>query len=178
MTSHRKLSMALPQIICVGKRGMTGIAWWRHRVNHFPSYWPFVRGIHRSPVISPHKGQWGGALMFSLICTRINGWVNTGEAGDLRCHRAHYDVIAMEPEYCVDVFTMTAINRLHIDMKKTLALCNSLRYMCRKTRWQWYTKAHLILQCSFKCSTTYYSAISFQHLWNSTLSRFMAPLAL
>ena len=35
---------------------------------HFPSYCPFVRGIHRSPVNSPHKGQWRGALMFSLIC--------------------------------------------------------------------------------------------------------------
>ena len=30
----------------------------------FPRYWPFVRGIHRSPVSSPHKGQWRGALMF------------------------------------------------------------------------------------------------------------------
>ena len=27
---------------------------------HFPRYWPFVRGIHRSPVNSPHKGQWRG----------------------------------------------------------------------------------------------------------------------
>ena len=25
---------------------------------------------------SPHKGQWRGALIFSLICARINGWVN------------------------------------------------------------------------------------------------------
>ena len=33
--------------------------------------------------------------MFSLICTRINGWVNNGEAGDLRPHRSHYDVIVM-----------------------------------------------------------------------------------
>ena len=38
---------------------------------HFPRYWPFVRGIHRSPVNSPHKGQWRGALMFSLICVWI-----------------------------------------------------------------------------------------------------------
>ena len=30
--------------------------------------------------------------MFSLICAWINGWVNKGEAGDLRRHRAHYDV--------------------------------------------------------------------------------------
>ena len=34
----------------------------------FPRYWPFVRGIHRSPVNSLHKGQWRGASIFSLIC--------------------------------------------------------------------------------------------------------------
>ena len=51
---------------------------------HFPRYLPFVRGIQRSPVNSPHKGQWRGALMFSLICVWINGWVNDREAGDLR----------------------------------------------------------------------------------------------
>ena len=61
----------------------------------FPSYWPFVRGIHRSPVNSPHKGQWRGALMFSLICVWINDWVNNGEAGDLRRYRIHYDVTVM-----------------------------------------------------------------------------------
>ena len=42
---------------------------------HFPRYWPFVGGIHRSPVNSLHKGQWCGALMFSLICAWINSWV-------------------------------------------------------------------------------------------------------
>ena len=62
---------------------------------HFPRYWPFVRGIHRSPVNSPHKGQWRGALMFTLICARINGWVNNCKAGDLKRNRAHYDVIVM-----------------------------------------------------------------------------------
>ena len=62
---------------------------------HFPRHWPFVRGIYRSPVNSPHKGQWRGALMFSLICVWINGWVNNREAGDLRLYRAHCDVIVM-----------------------------------------------------------------------------------
>ena len=62
---------------------------------YFQRYWPFVRGIHRSPVNSPHEGQWRGALMFSLICVCINGWVNNREAGDLRRHRADYDVIVM-----------------------------------------------------------------------------------
>ena len=63
---------------------------------HFPRYWPFVRGIHRSPVNSPHKDQWRGALMFTLICVWINGYVNNREAGDLRRHRAHYNVIVMK----------------------------------------------------------------------------------
>ena len=34
---------------------------------HFPRNWPFVRGIHLSPVDFPHKGQWRGASMFTLI---------------------------------------------------------------------------------------------------------------
>ena len=63
---------------------------------HFPRYWPFVRGIHRSPVNSPHKGQWRGALMLSLICVWINGWVNNRDAGDLRRYRTHYDVTVMD----------------------------------------------------------------------------------
>ena len=68
---------------------------WRHQMETFPRNWPFVRGIHRSPVNSPHKGQWRGALMFSLICVWINDWVDNREAGDLRRYCAHYDVIVM-----------------------------------------------------------------------------------
>ena len=56
---------------------------------HFPRYGPFVRRIHRSPMDSPYKGQWRG----SLICTWTNGWTSNGDAGELRRHGAHYDVI-------------------------------------------------------------------------------------
>ena len=62
---------------------------------HFPRFWPFVRGIQKSPLKSPHKGQWRGASMFSLICARINGWANNRETGNLRSYRAHYDVTVM-----------------------------------------------------------------------------------
>ena len=62
---------------------------------HFPRYWPFVRGIHRSPVNSTYKGQWYGALMFSLICAWTNRWVKNRDVGDLRRYRAHYDVTVM-----------------------------------------------------------------------------------
>ena len=90
---------------CIGKSIMDVITYSWHKLKvyhddvikwkHFPRYWPFVRGIHRDRWIPQHKGQWRGALMFSLICARINGWVNNGEAGDLRRHRAHCDVIVM-----------------------------------------------------------------------------------
>ena len=62
---------------------------------YFLRYWPFVGGIHRLELNSQHKGQWRGALMFSLICTWRNGLVNNGEAGDLRRHLGHYDVTRM-----------------------------------------------------------------------------------
>ena len=62
---------------------------------YFPCYWPFVRGIHRSPVNSPHKGQWRGALMFSLICALNKRMVNNRETGEMRRHRAHHGVIVM-----------------------------------------------------------------------------------
>ena len=69
--------------------------------NHFPRCWPFVRVIHRSPVNSPHKGQWRGALIFSLICAWIKDWINSREAGDWRRLRHHYDVIIIVLPVCM-----------------------------------------------------------------------------
>ena len=86
-----KLSVSVYGVRWSGHAASCDVIKW----NNFPRYWPFVRGIHRSPVNSPHKGQWRGALMFTLICARINGWVNNREAGDLRRYRTHYDVIVM-----------------------------------------------------------------------------------
>ena len=68
---------------------------WRHQMEPFSALLALCAGIHRSPVNSPHKGQWRGALMFSLISAWINDWINNREAGDLRRYRAHYDVIVM-----------------------------------------------------------------------------------
>ena len=77
--------------ICIVHGNHDDVIKWKH----FPRYWPFVRGIYRSPVNFQHKGQWRRALMFSLICAWINGWVNNRETDDLRCHCTHYDVIVM-----------------------------------------------------------------------------------
>ena len=79
-----------------GTSNSCSTTWWRHQMETFPRYWPFVRGIHRSPVNSLHKDQWRGALMFSLIWIWIKGWVKNREAGDLRRYRTHYDVTVMK----------------------------------------------------------------------------------
>ena len=51
----------------------------------FPRHSPFIGRIHRSPVDSPHKGQWRGA----------NVWTNIWDAGELRRHRTHHDATVM-----------------------------------------------------------------------------------
>ena len=79
-------------IYCSSKSAHDDVIKWKH----FPRYWLFVWIIHRSPVNSPHKGQWRGAFMFSLICVWIKGWVNNREAGDVRCYCAHYNVTVMK----------------------------------------------------------------------------------
>ena len=65
------------------------------RWKHFPRYWPFVKGIHRPPVDSFHKGHWRGTLMFSLICAWTNGLANNRDDGQLRSRHAHYDITVM-----------------------------------------------------------------------------------
>ena len=81
------------------------------------------------PVNSPHKGPWREALMFSLVYACINGWVNNREAGDLRRHRAHYDVIVMK-EILIHQYQWTIV-KLH------LLQCTSQRLplfsVCRDT---------------------------------------------
>ena len=72
-----------------------GVIKWKH----FPRYRPFVRGIHRWPLNSPHKGQWRRASKISLTFVWANCWVNKRESGDLRRHRAHYDVTVFRNVY-------------------------------------------------------------------------------
>ena len=93
---------------------------------HFPRYWPFVRGIHRWPVNSPHKGQWRGALIFSLIWAWTKGWVNNHDAGDLRCCCTHYDIIVMP------ISMVAILNHLILHPLKHWFIMISI-YYCLKT---------------------------------------------
>ena len=74
---------------------ISALSWRRHPMETFSVLLALCAGNSPVPVKSPHKGQWRGALMFSLICVWINGWVNNREAGDSRRYRTHYDVIVM-----------------------------------------------------------------------------------
>ena len=75
---------------------------------HFPRFWPFVRGIHWSSVDSSHKGQWRGALMFSLICALIKRlrkqsrgcWLET-LSHSLWCH---YNVLSLSRFFSIKSF--------------------------------------------------------------------------
>ena len=71
------------------------LPWWCHQMETFSALLAFCAGKSQVTGESPHKGQWRRALMFPLICTWINNWENNSEAGDLRRHRAHYDVSVM-----------------------------------------------------------------------------------
>ena len=102
---------------------------------HFQPNWPFVRGIHRSPVKSPHKGQWRGALMFSLICVWINDSVNNREAGDLRRYRAHYYVIVMSSRdvYFIIVYAC-CVKMLYILVPSWLEIFTQCTYKIEKEK--------------------------------------------
>ena len=60
--------------------------WSRHQMETFSALLALSAGN------TPPRGQWRGALMFSLICTWTHGWGNNRDAGDLRRHCAQCDV--------------------------------------------------------------------------------------
>ena len=64
---------------------------------HFPRYWPFVRCAGNSPATGEFPTQRPVTRSFDVFfdLRLINGWVNNGEAGDLRRHRAQYIVTIM-----------------------------------------------------------------------------------
>ena len=106
----------------INARYLIQCIWWRRQMEYFPRYWPFVRGIYRSPVNSPHKGQWGEALMFSSICAWINGWVNNRGAGELRRRRAHYFVSVINK-------ANAPVNSLSTNQLQTRQDCNLCTFL-------------------------------------------------
>ena len=65
--------------------------WWRHPMETFSTLLDLYEG--NPPVTDgfPSLRPVTQSFVFSLICAWTNGWANNRDAGDLRCHRAHYD---------------------------------------------------------------------------------------
>ena len=87
------LSLDLVALMSWGHQ-MIFIPWWRHQMGTSSALLALCVG-NSPPVNSPNKGQWHGALMLSLICDWTNVSANNQDAGDLRRHRAHYDITVM-----------------------------------------------------------------------------------
>ena len=77
--------------------------WWRHQMETFSVLLALCARNHGSPVNSPHKGLWRGALMFSLICVWRYDWVNNRVVGELRRHHGHYDVTVMFSPFLINL---------------------------------------------------------------------------
>ena len=99
------------KVCCIITIQLSRGPWWRLQMKTFSALPALCAGNSPVPVNSPHIGQWRGALMFSLIYAWINDWENNREAGDLRHHRGHYDVIVMCPISRFHL-TSTGIERL------------------------------------------------------------------
>ena len=87
-----------------------------------------------SPVTGefPNKGQWCGALMFSLIW--INGWVNNGGVGDLKRHCAHYDATVMLNNIRLQMNTLTIMSEMSdVKYPNTMGLRDALGRHCQSS---------------------------------------------
>ena len=63
-----------------------------HGANMVPTW---VMSASDGPHVGPMNLAMQRSFYVSLICAWINDWLNNGEAGDFRRHRAHYDVTVM-----------------------------------------------------------------------------------
>ena len=71
-----------------------GSTWWRNQMETFSALLALCAG---NPPVTVNQT---GDFMFSLICAWTNGENNRG-AGDLRRHRAHYDLTVTDPLSCM-----------------------------------------------------------------------------
>ena len=65
-------------------------SWWRHQMDTFPRYLPFVWGIHRS-----QRPVTRSLFLWSAPEQTV---VNNPDADDVRRHRAHFDITVVSRE--------------------------------------------------------------------------------
>ena len=86
------------------------VTWWRHQMETFSVLLAICAGNSPVPMKSQHKGQWRGALMFSLIYAlnkRLRkhswGWWFETQSRPLwrHCNVRHCGVKAIDPAYTI-----------------------------------------------------------------------------
>ena len=129
--------------------------WWRHQMETFSALLALCAGNSPVPVNSPHKGQWCGALMFSLICAWVNDWVNNRKAGDLRRHRGHYDVNVIHVYNLKSICNVFELSRFLLSLlrQKLIARCTSAKIImqldCCTIYIVLYMYKYRYIRCSF-----------------------------
>ena len=110
--------------------------WWRHQMQTLFALLSICAG--NSPVTGEFlaRGQWRRALMLSLICARINGWVNNRKAGDLRRHRAHYDVILMRQAIVSSNDGLTTVIYASLGLVEFVRSRDNFLYMGANSKWR------------------------------------------
>ena len=105
-------------------------SWWRHQMETFSASLDIYAG--NSPVTGEFPAQRPVTRSFDVFFDlRLNnGWVNNHEAGDLRRHRAHYDVTVMVPDVPAHVYRRLPIrgychNRTCLTMTRQWTGCPS-----------------------------------------------------
>ena len=93
--AHCKDKMVVrPSYLYIGN-SWTGNTWWRHQMETFDASLAFCAGNWPVTGEIPARRPVTQSFGVSLICAWKSGWVNNRDAGDLRRHRAHYNVIVM-----------------------------------------------------------------------------------
>ena len=118
--------------------------WWRHQMETFSALLAFCAGNSPVPGQFPHKGQWRGALMFSLICGWTNGWLNNRETVDLRRYRAHYVVTVMYTQILRQGTLQIGNDRNINNCRRIMTTLISILYLM-KPMYRWLKHANVVV---------------------------------
>ena len=104
-----------------------GNAWWRHQMETFSALLILCTG--NSPMTGDFTAQKPVTRNFDifLLC-----WVNNRDAGDLRRHRAHYDVTVMTRMWCLSLCSSVTAYNITFPFGTFIKTC-----MLCKTDWYW-----------------------------------------
>ena len=122
--------------------------WWRHQMETFPRYWPFLRGIRRSPVNSRTK-----ASVDVFIDLRLNirlskqswGWWFETLSRPLWRHSNKIKVLRWSSWRNCEQIRLNFVSGFRLDETVSfLATTNKSQLLCETCMWCWLLKYNLL----------------------------------